>query len=114
MGSSRATEPVCGAEAQVNRRWGMFIVVQHQVTDPSAFWAGARESMGSIPSNLKLHQSLPAPDGSRAVCVWEAESVDAVKSYLESSAKGSRNEYYEVVNKEGVALPTGMAAKAGA
>jgi hypothetical protein len=92
----------------------MFIVVQHQVTDPSAFWAGARQGMSTMPSNLKLHQTLPAPDGSRAVCVWEAESVNAVKSYLESAVEGSRNEYYEVVNKDGVALPTGMAAKAGA
>jgi hypothetical protein len=92
----------------------MFIVVQHQVTDPSAFWAGAREGMGALPSNLKLHQSLPAPDGSRAVCVWEAESIDAVKSFLDSAVKGSQNEYYEVVNREGVALPTMMTAKAGA
>jgi hypothetical protein len=92
----------------------MFIVVQHQVSDPSAFWAAARDSMGNIPSNLKLHQTLPAPDGSRAVCVWEAESVDAVRSYLESAVKGGRNEYFEVVNRDGVALPTSMAAKAGA
>jgi hypothetical protein len=92
----------------------MYIVVQHEVSDPSAFWAGAREGMAALPSNLKLHQTLPTPDGSRAVCVWEAESVDAVQSFLDSAVEGARNECYEVVNKEGVALPTAMAAKAGA
>jgi hypothetical protein len=92
----------------------VFIVVQHQVSDRSAFWAGAQQGMGALPSNLKLHQTLSAPDGSRAVCVWEAESIDAVKSFLDSAIKGATNDYFEVVNKEGVALPTTMAAKAGA
>ena len=48
------------------------------------------------------------------MCVWEAESIDAVKSFLDSAVKGATNDYFEVVNKDGVALPTTMAAKAGA
>ena len=92
----------------------MFIVAQHEVTDRSTFWAGAQQGMGALPSHLKLHQTLSAPDGSRAVCVWEAESIDAVKSFLDSAVKGATNDYFEVVNKDGVALPTTMAAKAGA
>ena len=92
----------------------MFIVVQHEVNDRSTFWAAAQQGMGALPSSLKLHQTLSAPDGSRAVCVWEAESIDAVKSFLESAVKGAANEYFQVVNKEGVALPTALAAQAGA
>jgi hypothetical protein len=92
----------------------MFILVQHQVTDPSAFWSGAQEGIAKMPSHLKLHHTFPTPDGSRAVCVWEGTSVEAVKSFLEPAVgRGSRNEYYEVANKEGVALPPSIIAKAG-
>ena len=90
----------------------MFILVQHQVTDPSAFWSDAQQEMSKIPSHLKLHHTFPTPDGSRAVCVWEAASVEAIKSFVEPTVgRSSRNEYYEVANREGVALPPSVAAK---
>jgi hypothetical protein len=92
----------------------MYIVVQHQVSDPSGFWAGAQEGLGSLPSNVKLHQSFPSPDGSRAVCVWEAESIDGLRAFLDTATAGAQNEYFEVVNKDGIAMPTAMTAKAGA
>jgi hypothetical protein len=91
----------------------MFILVQHQITDPTRFWSGAQQEMSNLPSHLKLHHSFPTPDGSRAACVWEAPSVDALKSYIEPAVGGvSRNEYFEIANKEGIALPQSVIAKA--
>jgi len=39
-----------------------------------------RERTGhpSLPAHLKLHHSFPTPDGSAAICVWEAESSTAL------------------------------------
>jgi hypothetical protein len=74
-------------------------LVQHQVTNPSAFWSDAQQEMANIPSHLKLHHTFPTPDGSRAVCVWEAASVEAIRSFLKPAVGGNgRNEYYEVAN----------------
>ena len=39
----------------------MFIVAQHEVTDRSAFWAGAQQGMGALPSHLKLHHDTVGP-----------------------------------------------------
>ena len=91
----------------------MFILVQHQVTDSKAFWSDAQQGLANMPSHLKLHHTFSAPDGTKAVCVWEATSVDTLKTFLEPAVgRNSRNEYFEVANKEGIALPASV-AKAG-
>ena len=87
----------------------MFILVQHTISDPATAWARAQESLPTMPAHLKLHHSFPAPEGTKAVCIWEAESVDILKSYLDPMlGPSARNEYSEVVNKEGVGLPTAV------
>ena len=84
----------------------MYIVVQHSISDPVNFLKGAEEVNKKIPPNVKLHHVFSAPDGTRAVCVWEADSIIAVRDLLEpATAKFGRNEYYEVPNKEGIVLP---------
>ena len=47
----------------------------------------------------------------RAVCVWQANSVDALKGFLEPlSAKSSRNTYYAVDSTKAMGLPNLAAA----
>lgn len=85
----------------------MYIVVQHSISDPAKFLKGAEEVNKKIPPNVKLHHVFSAPDGTKAVCVWEAGSITAVKDLLEPAlGKFGRNDYYEVPNKEGVVLPS--------
>jgi hypothetical protein len=63
--------------------------------------------MPTLPAHLKVHHTFPSPDGRKAVCVWEAESVEAVRSFLEPALGAvSRNEYYQAPNKEGIAVPS--------
>ncbi len=84
----------------------MYIMVQHTISDPATFHSRAEEANASMPSNLKLHHVFSTPDGTKAVCVWEAPSITAVKDFLEPAVgKYGRNEYYEVPNKEGVVIP---------
>ena len=54
----------------------MFVLVQHSISDPAIFWNTA-DPRNNLPPNVKLHHTFPTPDGTRAVCIWEAESVDA-------------------------------------
>ena len=87
----------------------MYILVQHTITDPATVWSRAQAALSSLPTHLKLHQSIPTPDGSTAICVWEADSIATLKGYLDPAlGAAADNTYFEVVNKEGVALPTAL------
>jgi hypothetical protein len=91
----------------------MYIVVQHTITDPAVFWNAADPT--AISPEIKLHHTFPAPDGTRAVCIWEAASVDALRNSLEPIiGRASRNEYFAVENREGFARPSRVAAAAAA
>jgi hypothetical protein len=82
----------------------MHIVAIHETSDPEKFWATAQEV--EIPSGMTLHSTLPNEDGTRAVCVWEAESTDAVSSFIdEHVGEISRNDFYEVNSQNAQGLP---------
>jgi hypothetical protein len=93
----------------------MFILIEHTITDPASFWGKAEELTSKIPRGIQLHHSFPTKDGTRAACLWEADSVSAVRDFLEPIVgRVSRNEYFEVMNKDGVGMPTSIrTARAG-
>jgi hypothetical protein len=87
----------------------MYILVQHTITDPATAWSRAQQALPSLPAHLKLHHSIPTPDGKTAICVWEADSISTLKAYLDPMlGPAAENAYFEVVNKDGVALPTAL------
>jgi hypothetical protein len=85
----------------------MYVVVNHEISDTSRFWAAAESVSANLPSGLKVIHTFPSPDGRKAVCVWEATSVEAVRNFLDPATKGmARNDYFAAPNKEGLAMPT--------
>ena len=90
----------------------MYVVVQHRVTDPAKFWpTDVAQYATMVPPHFTLHHTLAGTDGSQAVCVWEAASVDALRDWLDPfTAGGSVNTYFAAVNKEGVAIPAAQPA----
>jgi hypothetical protein len=91
----------------------MYILVQHTISEPDAFWSAADPA--AVPPPLKLHHTFPTRDGSHAACLWETESVSALRDFLESAVgRYSRNEYFEVENREGVTMPSGVQRAASA
>jgi hypothetical protein len=84
----------------------MYVLVQHYVSDPVTFWSDVRDAVGALPPNLALHHAFPTPDGTHAVCVWEAETVRDVKAFIEAYVGHvSRNLYFRVENRESFAFP---------
>lgn len=84
----------------------MYVLVHHAIGDPSGFWTKAQEVIPNLPRGLTLHHTLSATDGTRASCLWEADSVEAVRSFLEREVgQYSANEYREAENRDGVAVP---------
>jgi hypothetical protein len=91
----------------------MYILVEHTISEPGAFWRAAEGA--TYPPPLKLHQTFPTRDGSHAACLWEADSANALKTFLEPLInRYSHNEYFEVENREGLAMPSNIQPAADA
>ncbi len=89
----------------------MYVIVQHEISNPKTFWEIAQTATADLPSNLKVHQTLPNREGTKAVCVWEAPGVDEVKELIEGAVgKVSRNTYFAVETANAMGLPTSIRA----
>jgi len=83
----------------------MYIVVEHTITNPDVFF-GLAPRVSEAPSGINALQFLPSTSKDRAICLWDAKSVDALKGFLEPfTAKCSRNTYYTVDSTKAVGLP---------
>jgi hypothetical protein len=92
----------------------MHIVVEHRIIDPEKFSSmDAAEVAGGGGPGLKLRQFLPPQDGSVATCVWEADSTDSLREYLDPATAGvTENTYIEVDEENAIGLPEAAAAGA--
>jgi hypothetical protein len=82
----------------------MHVIAIHSISDPDRFW-GAADST-EIPEGTTLRSALPNEDGSRAVCVWESDSLDSVKQLVEGTVGDvSNNEFFEVNEQNAQGLP---------
>lgn len=77
----------------------MYVVVQHDITDPqTAFARGERlvKNQGA-PAGVRGLQFYPARDGSAVTCLWEAPSVETVQRYVDTTlGDAAVNRCYEV------------------
>ncbi len=84
----------------------MYLNAKHAISDPARFWGAVRAAVAPPAGGPKLHGTYPNRDGTEAVCLWEAESVDAVKAAVEAVVgNASRNEFFEVDPANAVGLP---------
>src|ERR1035437_7574043 len=91
----------------------MFVVVEHTITNQEVFF-GLVSRVAEAPSGIRALQFFPSIGKDRAVCLWETNSVDALKGFLEPlSAQSSRNAYYTVDSTKAMGLPTLVAAASG-
>ncbi len=83
----------------------MYIVAEHMITNPDVFFVLAAR-VAEAPSGINLLQFLPSISKDRAVCLWEAKSVDALKGFLDPLiGQSSRNTYYAVDSTKAMGLP---------
>lgn len=80
----------------------MYVVVQHRIKDPQvAFERGERlvKNEGA-PEGARGLQFFPAQDGSAVTCLWEAQSVDAIQRYVDTTLGDSSDNYCYEVNAQ--------------
>jgi hypothetical protein len=92
----------------------MNIVAQHRITDPEKFSSmDAKEVAGGGPPGVQLRQFFPPQDGSVAICLWEADSIDTLRDYLDPATAGvTENTYFEVDEERALGLREAAAARA--
>jgi hypothetical protein len=87
----------------------MFVIAIHSISDPERFFGGELD----LPEGVRLLSVLPNRGGSRAVCVWEADSAGTVERLVEGAAgEISDNEYFEVDADKAQGLPAAATQEA--
>jgi len=76
----------------------MFIGVIHHIHDPEGFQAAEDKAIANgLPPYVKLPIHAATKDHRLGICIWEGESVGAVRELVESVVgQYSKNEYFEM------------------
>ena len=76
----------------------MFVTVIHHIDDPAGFQAAEAKALeAGLPPSAKLPIHAATPDHTLGICIWEGESVAAVKELVEGAVGGhGQNEYFEM------------------
>jgi SAM-dependent methyltransferase len=84
----------------------MYVIAKHRIRDAEEFLSLAQLAAEQAPLGVYGRQFCPSRDRNEAVCLWEADSVEAVKNYLDSLAgEASENEYFEVSIEHAIGIP---------
>jgi hypothetical protein len=76
----------------------MYVGVIHRISDPEGFEAAEQKALETgLPEGFSLPINAATPDHTTGICIWQGESVEAVKELVESVVGPySDNEYFEV------------------
>ena len=76
----------------------MFVTVIHRIHDPEGFQAAEAKALeAGLPAHVALPIHAATEDHALGICIWEGESVDAVREVVEGAVgPWSNNEYYEM------------------
>lgn len=93
----------------------MFIVAEHTIRDaPVAFARGQNLLEGrGAPAGVQVRKFYPSTDQSAVICLWEGNSLDEVRDYVdETLGDSSENVYFEVDTEQALGLPEPAIARA--
>lgn len=84
----------------------MYFRVNHQISDPNTFWSRAEAALPNLPEGIKIHGVFPNETMDNATCIWEADSLNTIRDYLEENTGDvSHNDYMAINVKNAMGLP---------
>jgi hypothetical protein len=86
----------------------VFIVVHHTITDPETAFARGQKLLDGddAPPGARVREFYPSRGMADAFCLWEGNSLDEVRDYVDATmADSSRQEYFEVDAEVARGLP---------
>ena len=88
----------------------MFVAIYHEIHDRDLFKTKVNQ-MAPPPDSLRRHQFFTATDLTKAACLWEAPSIDELRSYIDPSLEpASTQTYFAVYEERAVGLPASQLA----
>ena len=92
----------------------MYVVARHRIKDPERFFTVAQAAAEKAPDDVYGRQFCPSRDRTQAVCLWEASSLGAVESYLDSLIGDSaENAYFQVSAEHAIGIPEPIIGREG-
>jgi hypothetical protein len=95
----------------------MHVGIHHIINDTKK-WEQTKQSVmskieaGTLPAGMKPVLFIPATSQKMTFCVWEADSIDTVKKFIDrESNNAARNEYFEVDTKNALGLSEALVGK---
>ena len=83
----------------------MKIGVIHRISDPDRAQSQG-QTLFEQHEGVQLLQFIPSEDFTTAACIWEAESIDAVRDLVDPAlGETSTQTYYAVNTEQAVGLP---------
>jgi hypothetical protein len=89
----RRTSPI--AEGRIE----MFIVTHHTIIDPETAFARGQNLLDGTgaPTGVRVREFYPSRERADVVCLWEGNSLEQVRDYVdETMGDSSRQAYFEV------------------
>ena len=76
----------------------MFVTVLHHIHDPEGFGAAEEKALeAGLPPGVALPIHAATTDHSFGICIWEGESLEAVREVVEGAVgPWAKNEYFEM------------------
>jgi hypothetical protein len=77
----------------------MFFVVHHTVTDEDTAFARGQNLLAETgaPPGVRVRQFYPSRDKADVFCLWEGNSLEDVRDYVDATmGDSSRQAYFEV------------------
>jgi hypothetical protein len=93
----------------------MFIVTHHTITDPeTAFARGENLLAGNgAPAGVRVREFYPSRDKADVFCLWEGNSLEEVRDYVDATmGDSSQQAYFEVDAENARGLPERAASRA--
>jgi hypothetical protein len=91
-------EPRSGGSSGESTGDSMFVTVIHRIHDPEGFQAAEAKALeAGLPTSVALPVHAATRDHKLGICIWEGESVPAVREIVEGVVGPySDNEYFEM------------------
>jgi hypothetical protein len=76
----------------------MFVTVIHRIHDPEGFQAAEAKALeAGLPASVALPIHAATSDHTLGICIWEGESVGAVREVVQGAVgPWANNEFYEM------------------
>jgi hypothetical protein len=82
----------------------MFMTVIHRIHDPEGFQSAEAKALeGGLPSSVALPIHAATPDHRLGICIWEGESVAAVREVVEGAVGPYADDEYSEMSVDGLA-----------